>query len=130
MTFPPLYLVTGWQIASSGDLVWENVDSLVALSPDQVVLSGRVRLRCVFDLEPIGDICVRYWLHVASTPINIEVLVNGYPVTLALHEGGQSYSADITDCVTLDDNELVLTFSSAGDLGSVTIQPVPCPISG
>ncbi len=83
-----------------------------------------VELRQVFDLEPIGEVCLRFFLHIEAAPDDTTVKMNAWDVGMI--QDGQSLIADITDYVTLDDNVLLLTVCQNGIFGEVRLERVPC----
>ncbi len=75
-----------------------------------------------FDLPPMTDQCLRYWLHIEPAPAQAVVSLNDY---LLEAQTGKSFSADVTDFVTLDDNVLRVG-EIQRELRRVWLQPVPC----
>jgi len=78
-----------------------------------------------FDLEPIGETCMRYELRIAAAPNPVIVFVNGrrlgrltdFPIAI-----------DITDFVTYEDNLIGISvaYDTPGQFGSVEIVGIPC----
>ncbi len=103
---------------------WGVLDSLNDWTGELLSRFETLHLRQIFDLEPIGDICVRYVLHVDAAPENTTVFVNGWHVGMT--EAGKTFAADVTDYVTLEGNILLLKVSKKGALKDIWLQPVPC----
>lgn len=83
-----------------------------------------LQLRCTFDLEPIGDVCLRFFLHIDDAPAGTTVDMNRWRVGLT--QVGQSFITDVTDYVTLEDNILLLQGDLPGEVGSVWLERIPC----
>lgn len=86
----------------------------------ETVEGGRAWRRS-FALEPL-DFCARYLLHVDSAPGLLTVRLRGEVVAQAVAAGTP---VDVTDFVSLDENELVLC-TGEGEIGRVWLQAVPC----
>jgi len=114
-TLDPIPLNTQWQLNNEAKLF-----SLVDLS----LRNGAAELRRTFDLEPIGDVCLRFYLHIDAAPEGTAVSMNGREVGTI--QAGQSFVADVTDNVTLEDNVLLLKVSRGGRFGAVWLGRVPC----
>ena len=83
-----------------------------------------VELRYLFDLEPIGEVCLRFFLHIDAAPGATTVKMNEWDV--ATMQDGQGLVADVTDFVTLEDNMLLLRVSQSGTFGQVWLERIPC----
>lgn len=81
-------------------------------------------LRRSVDLEPIEDVCIRYWLCIEAAPNETQVWIN--KVDLGRTVDGEVFNADVTDYVSLEDNELLFVVSRQGSFGNVWIERVPC----
>ncbi len=114
----PIMLDRNWQVSTDGGTTWLAVPALAAYPRDRLPL----RLRCMVDLQPTG-VCVRYMLRLEAAPPGTIITVNGWRVGTV---GGQTFQANITDQVALDDNLIELDISAVGDLRGVSLQPVPC----
>jgi hypothetical protein len=83
-----------------------------------------LHLRREFDLEPIGDQCLRFHLMVDEAPRGTQFYINGWYVSTL---GDSSLVSDVTDYVTLEGNVLLLKLTSArGTFKRLRLQPVPC----
>jgi hypothetical protein len=97
-----------------------NHEQMIVIAAD-----GGYELRCAFSLDPITDMCVRYVLHIASAPENTQIYINDW---LAGIFQKQSFAADVTDHVWLENNVLVLRIFRRYSFGPIYLQPVPCPV--
>jgi hypothetical protein len=79
-----------------------------------------------FDLDPIGEICLRFFLHIDSAPDGAVVKMNRWRVGIT--QTGQSFIADVTDYVTLEDNVLFLQLNQPGALGAIWLERIPCEV--
>jgi hypothetical protein len=93
-------------------------------SSQQPTKGEALHLRYTFDLEPIGEVCLRFFLHIESAPSGTTVDMNRWRVGLT--QVGQSFIADVTDFVTLEDNILLLQGDQPGDIGPVWLERIPC----
>lgn len=93
--------------------------------PRDVVRSySELHLRHLFDLEPIGDQCLRFHLMIDEAPQGTQFYINGWHVGTV--EAG-SLISDVTDFVTLEGNVLLLKLTSArGTFRRLRLQPVTC----
>jgi len=117
-TFELIFLNTDWQV-NSGDML-PKLSDLSHQLPD----GKPIEMRRAFDLEPIGEVCLRFILHIDAAPDETTVQMNGWAVGVV--QAGQPLVADVTDYVTLEDNGLVLTVHYNGTFGDVWLARVPC----
>ena len=117
--FDPIPLNTNWQMNDGVVL-----PRLSHWTPRSLAQGEKVELRQVFDLEPIGEVCLRFLLHIEAVPDERTVSMNSWDV--AVGESGQGLVADVTDYVTLEDNVLLLTVNQNGIFGEVRLERVPC----
>ena len=103
---------------------WGVLPQLADYPRDLIAVSGTLNLRHTFDLEPIGDVCLRFHLHLDRAPIGTQVYVNGEH--LGTLQSTEPLHADVTDYVSLEDNFVLLKLTHSGELHGVSIQPVPC----
>lgn len=103
---------------------WGVLDNLSDYPRELIAQTGTLNLRHAFDLEPIGDVCLRFELHLTIAPRDTQVYVNGWH--LGTFQVGQPFQADVTDYVSLEDNFVLLKISRRGDLGGLSIDPIPC----
>lgn len=78
-----------------------------------------------FDLLPL-DICVHYLLHIERAPGSIILYINGR--RMGEIDGGVPFCFDVTDYVTLEDNQMSIKVmcADAGTFGRVYLLPVAC----
>jgi hypothetical protein len=118
--FDPIILNSNWLTVGAHPLSSLSlVDCYVDLAED-----ATIELRRMFDLEPIGEVCLRFFLHIEAAPNDTTVTMNGCDVGKVL--AGQPLVADVTDLVTLEDNVLLLVVHQKGRFGEVWLERVPC----
>lgn len=132
---PPLFLNDGWTVeyferdpgpvefAAGGQPVRSLRGFMCSGRVDDgwlAVLSRR------FDVEPILDVCLRFDLHATATPGAVALQINGR--ALGELAGGGPFVLDVTDWITLEDNEIVFVVpcGQRGAFGDVFIQTEPC----
>jgi hypothetical protein len=103
---------------------WGILPQLADYPRDLIAFSGTLNLRHTFDLEPIGDVCLRFHLDLNRAPIGTQVYINGWHVGTLQSAG--TFHADITDYVSLEDNLLLLKLNRSGDLHGLSLQRIPC----
>ena len=77
-----------------------------------------------FDIEPIGEVCLRFFLHIDSAPDGTLITLNRWQV--GIFQIGQPFIADVTDYVTLEDNVLLLKVNQSGSFGAIWLECIPC----
>jgi hypothetical protein len=80
--------------------------------------------RCIFELQPL-DYCARYLLHIDTPADQLRVRLRGEDIA----SGPAPFQADVTDYLSLDDNqlELIVLGNAAGEgPGDVWLEAVPC----
>jgi hypothetical protein len=92
--------------------------------PEYFAKNEKIKLRRMFDLEPIGEVCLHFILHIEAAPDDTTVKMNVWDVGIV--QAGHSLIADVTDYVTLEDNVLLLTVSQKAIFGEVWLERVPC----
>jgi hypothetical protein len=103
---------------------WGVLPTLSDYPRDVIAYSGSLNLRRTFDLQPIGDVCLRYHLHLATAPAGTQIFINGWHAGTT--QADKSLISDVTDYVTLDGNVLLLKLTRKGDLHGLMLQPIPC----
>jgi hypothetical protein len=78
----------------------------------------------LFNLEPIGEVCLRFFLHIESAPDRTTVNMNRWQAGIT--QAGQPFVTDVTDYVTLEDNVLLLQIKQPGAFGAIWLEPTPC----
>lgn len=109
-----------WQYSIGGS-VWHDLPALTDWPPP-ASMDGSLHLRHSVYLSPT-DFCVRYLLVLESAPAATDVLVNGWQVGTTR---GDSFCANVTDQVALEENVMLLKVTQAGAFGHVYLQAVPC----
>ncbi len=122
--FPTEVMDVAYGASELDESSWGVLPKLADYPRDLIAVSGTLNLRHTFDLEPIGDVCLRFHLHLDRAPIGTQVFVNGWH--LGTLQSTEPLQADITDYVSLEDNFILLKLTHSGDLHDVSIQPVPC----
>ena len=103
---------------------WGILPHITDYPRDLIAVSGTLNLRHTFDLEAIGDVCLRIHFDLKRAPLGTQVYVNGWHVgTVQIAE---PLHADVTDYVSLEDNLLLLKLTHSGDLNGLSIQRIPC----
>jgi hypothetical protein len=132
----PIYLNTEWLCyplpdvnpayiaAYNDDSTWEVLVKLADWPRHLLQQTKIVFLHHRFDLEPIGNICLRFILHLEDAPDGTNVILNGQH--LETFYGGQPFEKDVTDYLTLDDNLLRFEVKKVGPFGDVRLKRVPC----
>lgn len=116
--FDPIILNSNWLINGAHSLP-SLVDCYLDLAEDVTI-----ELQRMFDLEPIGEVCLRFFLHIEAAPDDTTVTMNGWDVGRV--QAGQLLVADVTDFVTLEDNALLLNVNQQGRFGEVWLARVLC----
>jgi hypothetical protein len=80
--------------------------------------------QCIFDLDPIGELCLRFVLHIDNVPAGTTIDLNRWHIGIT--PDNHAFIADVTDYVTLEDNVLRLTVRQSGAFGAVWLERVPC----
>jgi hypothetical protein len=107
------------------DSSWGDLPQLADLPLDVLQFYGELNLKRHFDLEPIGELCLRFHLEISALPVGAAVYVNGWQVGQG--DGQHRLQTDVTDYVSLENNVLLLKLKrKASPLGQVLIRPVPC----
>ncbi len=122
--FPTEVMDAAYGASELDESSWGVLPQLPDYPRDLIAYAGTLNLRRTFDLEPIGDVCLRFHLNVDRAPIGTQVYVNGWHV--GTFQAGEPLSADVTDYVSLEDNFILLKLIHSGDLHGLSIQPVPC----
>jgi hypothetical protein len=135
-TFTPIPLDDDWRCyppedgdaAFGGSMLDESAwDALAALSEwprHRLPGAGTLHLRRRVDLDPIGDVCLRYRLRLERAPAGTNVTVNGWHVGTV--EAGGALEVDVTDALTLEGNVILLKVTRRGEISGVSLLPVPC----
>jgi hypothetical protein len=116
--FDPITLNSNWLI-NGAHLLPSLVDCHLDLAEDVTI-----ELQRMFDLEPIGEVCLRFYLHIEAAPDDTTVTMNGWDVGKV--SAGQLLVVDVNDFVTLEDNVLLLKVNQKGRFGDIWLERVPC----
>lgn len=122
--FPTEVMDAAYGASELDESSWGILSQLADYPRDLIAVSGTLNLRRTFDLEPIGEICLRFYLQLDHAPIGTQVYVNGWH--LGTVQSTEPLNADITDYVSLEDNLILLKLTHSGDLGGLSIRPIPC----
>ena len=122
--FPTEVMDAVFGVSQTDESSWGVLPQLADYPRELIAVSGTLNLRHTFDLEPIGEVCLRIHLDLKQAPIGTQLFVNGWHVgtvqtSAALH-------ADVTDYVSLEANLLLLKLTHLGDLHGLSIQRIPC----
>lgn len=121
---PAFSLDAGWfhlpeQARRPADLAaGRPLPDLHRLPPERPLFLARL-----FSVPPIGEVCLRYLLHVGYCPADMALTINRQhfdslpPAPLEL---------DITDHIWLEDNLLALTLPGPGPLRELRLLASPC----
>ena len=122
--FPTEVMDAAFGASELDESSWGILPRLADYPRDLIAIFGTLNLRRTFDLEPIGDVCLRFHLDLKRAPIGTQVYVNGWHIGTV--QTADPLHADVTDYVSLEDNLLLLKLSHSGDLHGLCIQPIPC----
>jgi hypothetical protein len=133
---PVIDLNRDWRFLSADDIdpaygvsaldesAWGVLPALADFPREAIGYDRPLNLQRRFDLEPIGEVCLRYVLEVANAPARTAISINGWRVATS---SGDPLTVDVTDQVTLEDNLILLqVFSKRGALDGVRVFAVPC----
>ena len=122
--FPAEVIDAAFGASELDESSWGVLPLIAGYPRDLIAVSCTLNLRRTFDLEPIGDVCLRIHLDLGHAPIGTQVYVNGWHVGTLQSAG--TLHADITDYVSLEDNLLLIKLNHSGDLYGLSIQRIPC----
>ncbi|MEP6984592.1 MAG: hypothetical protein ABI970_03285 [Chloroflexota bacterium] len=122
--FPSEVMDADFGVSELDESSWGVLPQLADYPRDLIAVSGTLNLRHSFDIEPIGDVCLRFYIQLDQAPIGTQVYVNGWH--LGTIQTTEPLNADVTDYVSLQDNFVLLKLTHTGDLHGLSLQPVPC----
>lgn len=122
--FPTESADADFGVSQTDESSWGVLPQLADYPRNLIAISGTLNLRHTFDLEPIGDVCLRIHLDLKHAPIGTQVFVNGWHVGTI--QTAEPLHADVTDYVSLEANLLLLKLTHTGDLHGLSLQPIPC----
>jgi len=122
--FPTEVMDAAYGASELDESSWGILPLLADYPHALIAVSGTLNLRRTFDLEPIGDICLSFYLQLDHAPMGTQVYVNGWHVGTL--QSNESLYADVTDYVSLEDNLVLLKVTHSGELAGLSIQPIPC----
>jgi hypothetical protein len=125
LVYPPADTDAAYGVSVLDDSTWDSVATLAEWPVDRLAYGKGVQLKRHFDLEPIGEVCLRFVLQLDQAPAGTRVYVNGWHVGTT--QTGQALTADVTDAVTLEGNLLHLKLSRRGALGGLRVVAMLCP---
>jgi hypothetical protein len=119
---PAISLDDDWQYSTGNeDADWHSLPALEQWQ-SPFLAGDRLYLRRSVYLYPT-EICVRYLLVLNSAPEDTDVFVNGWHVGTTR---GDSFRANVTDQVTLEENVILLKVSQPGRFAPIYLQPIAC----
>jgi hypothetical protein len=124
--FPTEVMDAAYGVSELDESSWGLLPNLADYPRDLIAVSGTLNLRHTFDVEPIGDVCLRFYLDLQHAPIGTQVYVNGWYV--GTMQAGETLHADVTDTISLEDNLLLIKLTHPGDLSGLSLQLIPCDI--
>src|SRR5258705_5220062 len=111
--FPTEVIDAAYGVSELDESSWGVLPKLADYPRDLIAISGTLNLRHTFNVEPIGDVCLRFYVDLQYAPIGTQVYVNGWHIgTLQMFE---PLHADVTDYVSLEDKLLLIKLTRAGD---------------
>ena len=122
--FPTEIMDAAFGASELDESSWGVLPKLADYPHDLIAVSGTLNLRRTFDVEPIGDVCLRFYLDLQHAPVGTQVYVNGWHIGTL--QAGETLHTDVTDTISLEDNLILLKLMHSGDLSGLSIQPVPC----
>ena len=122
--FPTEVMDAAFGASELDESSWGVLPQLADYPRDLIAVSGTLNLRHTFNLEPIGEVCLRFYIQLDHAPIGTQVYVNGWHIGTI--QAGEAFHADVTDYVSLENNLILLKLSHSGDLHGLSIQPIPC----
>ncbi len=125
LVYPPADADPAYGTSLLDDSTWDSLQSVSDWLVDRLGSSDGVQLKRRFDLDPIGEVCLRFVLQIDAAPVGTQVYVNGWHVGTT--DAGKTFSSDVTDTVTLEANLLHLKLSRRGQLGGVRLVAILCP---
>ena len=132
----PISLETNWRYFPTEDAdavfgasefdesSWGVLPQLADYPRDLIAVSGTLNLSHRFDVDPIEDVCLCFFIDLAHAPSGTQIYVNGWH--LGTLQAGESLHAEVTDYISLEDNLLLIKLSHSGDLNGVSLVPVLC----
>ena len=72
----------------------------------------------------ILDYCVHYDLYLEGFPEDTQVTIGTYTIDIQI--SNNIFRADVTEFVTLDDNEIQIVMPAGTAIGAVYLKAVPC----
>src|SRR3954465_3301037 len=104
--FPTEVMDTTFGASELDETSWGVLPQLADYPRDLIAVSGTLNLRHSFDIEPIGDVCLRFHLDLKHAPMGTQIYVNGWYVGTVQMDA--SLDADVTDYISLEDNLILL----------------------
>lgn len=125
LVYPPADADPAYGTSLLDDSTWDSLQSVSDWPVDRLGSSDGVQLKRRFDLDPIGEVCLRFVLQIDAAPVGTQVYINGWHAGTT--EAGKTLSRDVTDTVTLEANLIHLKLIRRGSLGGVRLVAIPCP---
>ncbi|MCA0459060.1 MAG: hypothetical protein LCI00_34245 [Chloroflexi bacterium] len=122
--FPTEVMDAAYGVSELDASSWGVLPQLSEYPRELIAETGTLNLRRSFDLEPMGDTCVRVYLNLTIAPKDTQVYVNGWHA--GTFRAGEPFHADVTDYVSLEDNLVLVKITRRGELSGMGIEPIPC----
>ena len=124
--FPNEVMDAAYGVSELDESSWGVLPNLADYPHDLIAVSGTLNLRRTFDIEPIADVCLRFFIDLQHAPKGTELYVNGWH--LGTHQNDEALHADVTDTVSLEDNLILIKLTHSGELSGLSLQSVPCDL--
>jgi hypothetical protein len=125
LVYPPADSDAAYGVSVLDDSTWDSLSTLADWPLDRLAYGEGVQLKRYVDLEPIGEVCLRFVLYLDVAPAGTQVYINGWHTGTS--QAGQPLIRDVTDTVTLEANLIHLKLSRRGRLGGMRLMAVICP---
>lgn len=122
--FPPEDADAAFGGSLLDESAWDALAQIADWPRHLLPSAGTVHLRRTLDLEPIGEVCLRYRLRLERAPAGTSVYVNGWHVGAL--QADAALDVDVTDALTLEGNVILLKVTRRGAIGGMSLLPVPC----
>jgi hypothetical protein len=125
LVFPPADADPAYGASLLDDSTWDALESVSDWPVDRLGDRDGVQLKRRFDLEPIGEVCLRFVLQLDHAPAGTQVYINGWHTGTT--ESGKALISDVTDYVTLEANLIHLKLVRREVLSGLRLVAMPCP---
>jgi hypothetical protein len=125
LVYPPADADPVYGVSVLDDSTWDDLESINTWPVDRLGYGEGVQLKRRFDLEPIGEVCLRFVLQLDQAPAGTQVYINGWHAGTT--EAGKALISDVTDYVTLEANLVHLKLNRRGALSGLRLVAMACP---